>query len=275
MKVLKDRIFKFFVIFFSTTAILPLFFIFLTIFKKGISSINLEFFTSLPKPPGETGGGILNAIVGTLLLLIFSSIISIPLGIFLGIFLYESKDKKIGEFCNILIDVLQGIPSIVIGIVAYIWIVKKMGQFSAISGAIALSLIFLPVITKATKETLEMLPFSLVESSLALGATYPRTLIKVLLPSAMSGILSGILVGLGRISGETAPLLFTAFGNPFLNFNILKPVSSLPHLIFVYTISPYENWHRKAWGCSLVLILFILTLNFISKFVLRKWKVKF
>ncbi|MCM8804238.1 MAG: phosphate ABC transporter permease PstA [Candidatus Omnitrophica bacterium] len=275
MKVLKDRIFKLFVIFCSLTSILPLLFIFFTIFKKGITSINLEFFISLPKPPGEIGGGILNAIVGTMLLLFFSSLISIPLGIFLGIFLYEFRYEKIGWFCNILIDVLQGIPSIVIGIVIYLWIVKKMEHFSAISGAFALSLIFLPIIIKTTKETFEMIPFSLIESSLALGATYPRSVIKVLLPCAINGILSGILVGFGRIAGETAPLLFTAFGNPFLNFNILKPVSSLPHLIFTYTMSPYENWHRKAWGCSLVLILFIFILNFISKFRLKRWKVKF
>lgn len=275
MKILKDRIFKLFVIFFSFISILPLLFIFYTILKRGISSINLEFFISLPKPPGEIGGGILNAIVGTILLLFFSSLISIPFGIFLGVFLYEFRNRKIGEFCNILVDVLQGIPSVVIGIVSYLWIVKKMGHFSAISGSFALSLIFLPIIIKATKETLEMIPFLLIESSLALGATYTRTLIKVLLPCSINGILSGILVGLGRIAGETAPLLFTAFGNPFLNFNILKPVSSLPHLIFTYTMSPYDNWHKKAWGCAFVLILFILILNFISKFGFRKWKVKF
>lgn len=275
MKVLKDRTFKFFVVCFSLISILPLLFIFFTILKKGISSISWEFFTSLPKPPGETGGGIFNAIIGTFLLLFFSSLIAVPLGIFIGIFLYEFKNKKIGELCNILTDVLQGIPSIVIGIIAYLWIVRKMGHFSAISGALALSLIFLPVIVKTTKETLEMIPFSLIESSLALGATYPKTLMKVFLPCATNGILSGILVGIGRISGETAPLLFTAFGNPFLNFNILKPVSSLPHLIFTYTMSPYDNWHRKAWGCSLVLIIFIFMLNFISRIGFKKWKVKF
>lgn len=275
MKIFKDRIFKIFVIFFSLFSILPLLFIFATILKNGAKAINLEFFISLPKPPGETGGGVLNAIVGTIFLLFFSSLISIPLGIFLGLFLYEFKNKKIGEFCNILIDILQGIPSIVIGIIIYLWLVKKIGHFSGISGAIALSLIFLPVIIKSTKETLEMIPFYLIESSLSLGATYPRTVIKVLFPCSINGILSGVLIGLGRIAGETAPLLFTAFGNPFLNFNILKPISSLPHLIFTYTMSPYDNWHRQAWGCALALIIFILILNFISRKGLKKWRVKF
>jgi len=242
--------------------------------KKGFTAINWEFLTSLPKPPGEIGGGILNGIVGSFILIFLASFFSIPTGIFLGLFLYEFSDKKFGEFCNTLIDVLQGIPSIVIGIIAYLWIVKQMDHFSAISGAIALSLIFLPIIIKSTKESLQMIPFSLIESSLSLGATYPRTILKVILPCSLNGIISGILTGIGRIAGETAPLLFTAFGNPFLNFNILKPVSSLPHLIFVYTMSPYENWHKHAWGCALILVIIVLFLNSISKIGFRRWKVK-
>ncbi|MCM8771558.1 MAG: phosphate ABC transporter permease PstA [Candidatus Omnitrophica bacterium] len=275
MKIFKDRIFKFLVIFLSFLTLTPLFFIFYIILKNGLSSINLKFFFSLPKPPGEIGGGILNAIAGTFLLLFFASLISIPIGIFFGMFLYEFKEKKIGKICNILIDVLQSIPSIVIGIIAYLWIVKKMGHFSAIAGSVALSLIFLPIIAKATKETFEMVPFSMIETSLSLGSSYPRTIFKVILPISINGILSGVLVGLGRISGETAPLLFTAFGNSFLNFNICKPVSSLSLLIFTYTMSPYEDWHRQAWGCAFVLIILILILNSISKVGLKKWKVKF
>lgn len=275
MKIFKDQAFKFFVIFFSIISIFPLIFIFSMVVKNGFSSLSFKFLLSLPKPPGEIGGGILNAIVGTVLLLFFASLIAIPFGIFLGLFLYEYRDKKFGEFSNILVDVLQGIPSIVIGIIAYLWIVKKMGHFSLISGSVALSFIYLPIIIKSTKETLQMIPFSLIESSLSLGATYPRTLLKVVFPCAINGILSGILTGIGRISGETAPLLFTAFGNPFLNFNILKPVSSLPHLIFTYTMSPYDEWHKQAWGCAFVLILLILVLNVISKVFVKKWKVKF
>ncbi|MGB9677573.1 MAG: PstA family ABC transporter permease, partial [Candidatus Ratteibacteria bacterium] len=166
-------------------------------------------------------------------------------------------------------------PSIVIGIIGYIWVVKRMGHFSAISGSVALSLIFLPIIIKSTKETLKMIPFSIIEASLSLGISYPKTILKVILPSGINGILSGILLGLARISGETAPLLFTAFGNPFINLNITKPVSSLPHIIFVYAISPYDNWRKHAWGCGVILIIFVFILNFVSKYFSKKWNIKF
>jgi len=275
MKIFKDKLFRFLVVFLTVCSIMPLIFIFSVIFKNGISSLNIEFLTSLPKPPGEVGGGVLNAIIGSFLLVFFASLIAIPLGIFLGIFLYEYRNKKFGEFLNILVDVLQGIPSIVIGIISYIWIVKKMGHFSGISGSFALSLILLPIIIKSTKETLKMVPFSMIEASLSLGISYPRTIFRVVLPSCIGGISSGILLGIARISGETAPLLFTAFGNPFLNLNILKPVSSLPHLIFTYAITPYENWQKQAWGCSLLLIIFVFFLNLTSKIIIKKWKIKF
>jgi len=245
------------------------------IFKNGISVVNLKFLISLPKPPGETGGGVLNGIIGTLLLVFFASLIAIPLGLLAGIFLYEYRDKKVGEVLTTFVDITQGIPSIVVGIISYLWIVKKMGHFSLISGSFALSLIFLPIIAKSTKETLKMIPIYIIEASLSLGISYPRTILKVVLPSSIGGILSGILLGISRISGETAPLLFTAFGNPFLNFNILKPVSSLPHLIFVYTLSPYDNWRKHAWGCSLILIIFVLMVSSFNKFLLKKWKIKF
>lgn len=275
MKILKDRLFKFMVIFLALLTLFPLFSIIFMIFKNGISAINLEFFTSLPKPPGETGGGVLNAIIGTLLLIFFASLIAIPFGLLTGIFLYEYRDKKIGEILTTFVDITQGIPSIVIGIISYLWIVKKMGHFSLISGSFALSLIFLPIIAKSTKETLKMIPSYIIEASLALGISYPRTILKVVLPSSIGGILSGILLGISRISGETAPLLFTAFGNPFLNLNILKPVSSLPHLIFIYTLSPYDNWRKHAWGCALILIIIVSFISFLNKLFLKKWKIKF
>lgn len=274
MKILKDRMFKIFVVLLSLLTFVPLFYILFIILKNGISVINLEFLTSLPKPPGEYGGGVLNALVGTFILVFFASVIAIPTGIFIGIFLYEYRDKKIGEFFTILVDVLQGIPSIVIGIIAYVWIVRKMRHFSAISGSVALSLIFLPIIIKSTKETLKMLPFSLVEASLSLGVSYPKTVFKVLLPCSFSGLLSGILVGIARISGESAPLLFTAFGNPFLNFNISKPISALPYMIYLYALSPYDNWRKHAWGCSFLLLLFVSILSFIVKLTTQKWQKK-
>jgi phosphate transport system permease protein len=275
MKILKDKLFKFMVIFFALLILLPLFSIIFMIFKNGFSVINLEFLTTLPKPPGETGGGVLNGIVGTLLLVFFASLIAIPLGLIAGIFLYEYREKKIGEVLTTFVDISQGVPSIVVGIISYLWIVKRMGHFSLISGSFALSLIFLPIVAKSTKETLKMIPVYIIEASLSLGVSYPRTILKVVLPFSIGGILSGILLGISRISGETAPLLFTAFGNPFLNFNILKPVSSLPLLIFVYAISPYDNWRKYAWGCSLILVIFVSLMSFLNKLLLKKWKIKF
>lgn len=272
---IKDRAFKILVIILSLLVVLPLFLILLFIFKQGMSSINWQFFIHLPKPVGEQGGGIANALVGTFLLVTLASIFSIPIGVTAGIYLSEFKESKISYWVRLCVDMLQGIPSIVIGIIAYLWVVKQMGHFSALSGAIALGIMMLPVIIKSTEETLKLIPESFKEASFALGVPYYRTIIKVILPAGLSGIITGILLGISRIAGETAPLLFTAFGNPFMNWNIGKPVSSLPLLIFNYAISPYEDWHKLAWGAAFVLVIFVLFLNLIAKGVIRKWKVQF
>ena len=172
-------------------------------------------------------------------------------------------------------DVLQGIPSIVIGIIIYLWIVKTMGGFSAFSGSLALSLIMLPSIIKSTEETLKLIPDSLKEASLSLGVPYYRTILKVILPSGISGILSGTILSVSRVAGETAPLLFTAFGNPFMNTNLMKPMSSMPAVIFSYAISPYEDWQKLAWGAAFILISVILLLNIITKIAQQRWRVQF
>ncbi len=271
VKILKDKIFKIVVISLSLISVIPLFVILFQIFKNGIKAINFDFFISLPKPPGEQGGGILNALIGTILLLIIALIFSVPPGIITGIFIAEIRNK-FTDFLRDFVNVLQGLPSIVMGILAYLWVVKPMGHFSALSGGIALSLMMLPLVIKSTEETLKMLPFSLKEASYALGANYTSTVLKVLIPASISGIFSGILIGVSRIAGETAPLLFTAFGNPFVNVNPLKPVESLPLLIFKYAMSPYENWQRIAWGASLVLILMVLFLNIFTNIIIEKWK---
>ncbi len=271
-KLFKDKIFGILIIVLTGISMLPLIFLVAMVIENGISSINWSFITSIPKPPGEEGGGVLNGIIGTFMLIIIASLIAIPLGIFIGLFLYEFREKTFGRFCSTLVNTLYGIPSIVVGIIAYLWLVRSMGHFSALSGGVALSLIFLPMVIKTTEETLKMLPFSLVEASLALGASYSKTVFKVLLPCAINGILSGILSGIARISGETAPLLFTAFGNPFTNLNILKPVSSLPHIIFTFAISPYEEWRKQAYGAALILILFVFGFSFLSKYITRKWR---
>jgi phosphate transport system permease protein len=172
-------------------------------------------------------------------------------------------------------EILQGIPSIVIGIIAYSWVVISMGTFSAFSGAAALAIMMLPVVVRSTEETLKLIPEALREASLALGVPYGRTVIKVIIPAGLTGILSGVLLGIARIAGETAPLLFTAFGSPYMNVNIFKPVDSLPLLIFNYATSPYPEWHAMAWGASFVLIIIVLGLNFFTKVITRRWKVRF
>jgi phosphate transport system permease protein len=274
-RILVDRLFKTIIILFSFSSILPMFFILFFITSKGISVINWDFLTHLPKPVGETGGGILNAIIGTFILVIISILFSVPLGVFTGIFLSEYRKGKFVYFTRLSIEILQGIPSIVIGIIAYIWVVVPMGSFSAFSGAVALGLMMLPVIVTATGETLKLIPDSLREASLALGVSYPRTILKVILPAGLSGIVTGVLLSIARVAGETAPLLFTAFGSPFMNLNILKPVNSLPLMIFNYATSPYPEWHALAWGASFVLVALVLGLNLLTKFVTRKWKVQF
>jgi phosphate transport system permease protein len=216
-----------------------------------------------------------NGILGTLWLIVLSFVFSVPLGVFAGIYLAEYRGGKLAYLTRLAIEILQGIPSIVIGIIAYVWVVIPMGSFSALSGGVALGIMMLPVVVMATEETLKLVPDSLREASLALGVPYSRTILKVILPAGLSGILSGILLGVARVAGETAPLLFTAFGSPFMNQNILKPISSLPLMIFNYATSPYPDWHTLAWGASFVLIAFVLGLNLITKLVANKWKVQF
>ncbi len=252
-----------------------MFLILFMIIRNGISVINWQFLSQLPKPVGEPGGGISNAILGSLWLIMLSFLFSVPLGMFAGIFLSEYRVGKLSSLTRLSVQILQGIPSIVIGIIAYVWVVKPMGSFSALSGGVALGIMMLPVIVMATEETLKLVPDTLREASLALGVPYSRTVMKVILPAGLSGILSGILLGIARVAGETAPLLFTAFGSPFLNWNILKPVSSLPLTIFNYATSPYPDWHTLAWGASFVLIAFVLGLNLITKLVTMKWKLQF
>jgi len=274
-RLVKDKIFKALIICLSFMTTLPLILILFSIFHKGISSINWQFFVNIPKPVGEPNGGIANALIGTVLLVMLASVMSIPIGILTGIYLSEFKKSRVSWFIGLCVDVLQGVPSVVIGIIAYLWLVKPLHHFSTLSGAAALAIMMLPVIIKSTEETLKLIPETLREGSLALGANYSTTIIKVILPAGVSGILSGILLSVARIAGETAPLLFTAFGNPFINWNVFKPVSSLPLVIFNYAISPYEDWHRLAWGAAFVLIMFILLLNLLVKLGAKRWKVQF
>ncbi len=274
IRILKDRLMKVVIVLLAFATLLPLILLLFTIVKNGIGVVNLKFLISLPKPPGEAGGGILNSIVGTLMLITIASVISVPFGILVGIFLAEVRNR-FTELLRLLVNVLQGIPSIVIGIVAYFLVVKPLGGFSALSGGVALGLMMLPMVIKNTEESLKLVPFYLKEASFSLGVNYTRTIWKVVLPTGIGGVLSGILVGLLRITGETAPLLLTAFGNPFLNLNPLKPVDALPLLIFNYAMSPYQDWHRIAWGASFVLITIVFVLTLIARGINQIWKTRF
>ncbi len=275
LRIFKDRLFLAMVVLFSFVMVAPLLLVIFHIVKNGIAVISWEFLTSLPRPMGEPGGGIVSGLAGTMLLIVLASLIAIPLGVLAGIYLVEQKKGAIATGVRLCMEVLQGIPSIVIGIVAYAWVVLSMGTFSALSGSVALAIMMLPVIVRSTEETLRLIPDNLREASLALGVSYSRTVLKIIVPSGLTGILTGVLLAIARITGETAPLLFTAFGNPFMSLNVLKPIDSLPLLIFNYATSPYPEWHAKAWGAALVLVVFVLGMNFIAKVIAKRWKVRF
>ncbi|TAN17331.1 MAG: phosphate ABC transporter permease PstA [Chitinophagaceae bacterium] len=270
----KSTAFKSIVILLSFLCTIPLIGILYYIVRKGIKAINWQFLVQLPKPVGETGGGIANALTGSIALVLVAAVIAIPVGILAGIYLSENKDRKLAYWTRLSADILQGVPSIVTGIVAYFWIVKPMKGFSSFSGSIALAVMMLPIVVRTTEETLLLIPHSLKEAALALGVPYHRTILKVIVPCGLSGILSGVLLSVARIAGETAPLLFTAFGNPYMNLNIFKPMQSLPLMIYNYAISPYDQWHNMAWGAAMILLIWILSLNILTKLITKRWRVQ-
>jgi phosphate transport system permease protein len=254
--------------------VIPLLFILFFILQAGITKINWHFLVNIPKPVGEVGGGIANALLGSIIIIVVASIIAVPIGIMAGIYLAENRKSRTAYWCRLSVDILQGVPSIVIGIIAYFWLVKPLGGFSALSGSVALAIMMLPIIVRSTEETLKLLPDSLKEAAFALGMPFHRVIFKVIVPVGISGILSGVMLSIARITGETAPLLFTAFGTPYLSYNITKPMQSLPLLIFNYATSPYNDWHDLAWGASVILLLWVLFLNIFTKLITRKWKVQ-
>ncbi len=270
----KSRVMQSLTIILSFACVFPLIAILLYIIKAGITKINWHFLVNIPKPVGETGGGIANALLGSFLIIIGAAVIAIPIGILSGIYLSENKKTTLAYWCRLSVDILQGVPSIVIGIIAYFWMVKPLGGFSGLSGSVALAIMMLPIVVRSTEETLKLLPDSLKEAGFALGMPFHRVILKVILPCGFSGILSGVMLSVARITGETAPLLFTAFGNPYLTMNITRPMQSLPLLIFNYATSPYNDWLDLAWGASLVLLVFVLVLNISTKLIAIKWKVQ-
>ncbi len=236
---------------------------------RGISSINLQFLIDRPRPVGE-GGGIGNAITGTLVLLGLSSVIGLPLGIAAGVYLAEYGDGWFGHIVRFVADTLTGVPSIVVGVFVYTLIVIPQKHFSALAGGIALALIMIPIVTRTTEEMIRLVPTSLREGALALGAPQWRVTLGVVLPAASSGIATGAMLAIARVSGETAPLLFTAFGSRFFNWYLDQPVASLTVQIYNYAISPYDEWHAQAWAATLVLMTLILTINIAVRFFTRK-----
>ncbi len=240
---------------------------------KGLSALNWDFFTKLPKPVGESGGGMANAIVGTLKLLGIAALIGVPFGFIGGVYLSEyGRKNKFGFFVRYSADLIAGVPSIVMGIFAYTLVVLPMGHFSTLAGGLGLGIMMIPIALRSTEEFLKLVPSSLREAGLALGLTQWKTITFIVIPSAFRGILTGILLDLARVAGETAPLLFTAFSNKYWSRGWLEPTASLPVMIYTYAISPYDDWHRQAWAAGLVLLLMILGTNLLARLVLRRYQ---
>lgn len=249
---------------------LPLLFILFHLAREGASSLSLDFFTEMPKPVGDPGGrGMANAIIGTLILIAIACGIGLPIGIGAGLYLADFKSTKLANTVRFLADVLNGLPSIVIGIFAWQFLVKPIGHFSALAGGVALAAMMIPMVTRTTEEMVRLVPTALREAALALGYSRARTALAVVLRTATAGIVTGVLVAVARIAGETAPLLFTAFGNHFWSLQLDQPIAALPLQIFTYAISPYDEWHRLAWAGALVLIGVVFVISVAARFVTR------
>jgi phosphate transport system permease protein len=249
--------------------IAPLALVFFYLLQKGAGSVNWNFFTQLPKPPGEIGGGMVNALVGTLQLLGLASLIGIPIGVLGGVFLSEYGSAASNWWLRFVADVLNGVPSITWGVVVYGLVVLRFKTFSAYAGGLALGFMMIPLIMRTTEEVLLLVPNGYREASLALGISRWRTIIHIVMKTASKGIITGILLALARIAGETAPLLFTALGNSGWNRNLAEPIAALPLQIFSYAISPYDDWHRQAWAAALVLVVGIFFINIVVRFLTR------
>lgn len=247
-----------------------LFFILGYLLFNGGTSINWAFFTQLPKPVGETGGGMANAILGSAKLLLAASLFGVPIGFLGGIYLAEFSGSATASVVRYSADLLNGVPSIVIGIFAYSMVVLPFKHFSTLAGAFALGLMMIPITLRSTEEFLRSVPRNLREGAMALGASKTKTIASVIVPAAYRGILTAILLALARVAGETAPLLFTAFGNRFWTHGWLQPTASLPVMIFTYAVSPYDDWHRQAWAAGLVLLGLILIINIAARTILSR-----
>jgi len=250
--------------------LVPLFAIFAYLVYRGIGSLNWSFLTQTPKPVGEAGGGMANAIVGSAVILFLASLIGVPVGVGAGIYVAEYGRNRFGDAIRFTADVLNGVPSIVIGIVAYSIVVLAQGHFSALAGGVALSIMMIPTITRTTEEMLLLVPRALREAAYGLGIPRWRTTLSITLRTATSGVITGIMLAFARVAGETAPLLFTALGNQFWSVKVNEPTAALPLQIYTYALSPYDDWHRQAWAGAFVLIVLIVTAVAAVRFAVRR-----
>jgi phosphate transport system permease protein len=254
----------------ALVSVLVLFFILGYLVFNGGTSINWDFFTKLPKPVGEAGGGMSNAIVGSGKILLLASLIGVPIGFLGGIYLAEFSGKGMASVVRYAADLLNGVPSIVIGIFAYSLVVLPFKHFSAYAGAFALGMMMIPITLRSTEEFLKSVPRMLREGAMALGASKWKTIVTVIVPAAYRGIMTAILLALARVAGETAPLLFTAFGNRFESHGWSQPTATLPVMIYTYAVSPYDDWHRQAWAAGLVLLGLVLIINILARTILSR-----
>ncbi len=251
-------------------ALVPLGFVLFFVVSQGVRAVNIDFLIHMPKPVGEPGGGMGNAIVGTLILTGLAAAMAVPIGIVSGIYMSEYAGTKLASIVRFAADTLNGVPSIVIGVFAYGVAVLPFKQFSALAGGFALGIMMIPIIARTTEELLLMVPGAMREGALALGATRARAVFSVLLPAAPPGIVTGVVLALARIAGETAPLLFTSFNNRFFTTTLTQPIASLTVQVFTYAISPYEDWHRQAWAGALVLVSLVLVCSLLARVATRR-----
>jgi phosphate transport system permease protein len=257
----------------ALVGILILFWILYVVIIRGLGALNLSFFTQLPTPPGMGGGGLANAIAGTLALTVMATLIAVPLGLMAGVYLAEfSGESKVGDYSRFSANVLMGMPSIIVGIFAYGLVVVPLGHFCGYAGALALAILMLPVVTRTTEDMLRLVPNTLRESALALGAPRWKVTLDVVFRAAKGGLITGILLAVARVSGETAPLLFTALNSPYWFHSLGEPIPNLTVTIFNYAMSPYPDWQQKAWGASLVITLGVLLMTVTARFLLRERK---
>jgi phosphate transport system permease protein len=251
-------------------ALLPLALILFFVIKEGFQALNLDFFTHMPRPVGELGGGMANAIVGSLIITGLGALFAVPIGIMSGVYMSEYAGTKLASAIRFAADTLNGVPSIVIGVFVYAIVVLPVKQFSALAGGVALGTMMIPIIARSTEELLLLVPGALREGALALGATRARAVFTVVLPAALPGIVTGIMLALARIAGETAPLLFTSFNNRFFTTKLTQPIASLTVMVFTYAISPYADWHRQAWAGALVLVSIVLLCSLLARVATRR-----